>query len=136
MKFSAVLTKKQAEEMLVYLGDLFTEVRLLDIEAVKHLEKNSLSLRAFWEKCQKTRLEYIDSRVCQKISRYVEIDGQPHVVEILNVLDVTTESFENVREQLTAKVRGYDEELYLDALTGHDKRTNDHLASILLSVIF
>ena len=118
MKFSAVLTKKQAEEMLVYLGDLFTEVRLLDIEAVKHLEKNSLSLRAFWEKCQKTRLEYIDSRVCQKISRYVEIDRQPHVVEILNVLDVTTESFENVREQLTAKVRGYDEELYLDALTG------------------
>ena len=118
MKFNAVLTKKQAEEMLVYLGDLFTEVRLLDIEAVKHLEKNSLSLRAFWEKCQKTRLEYIDSRVCQKISRYVEIDGQPHVVEILNVLDVTTESFENVREQLTAKVRGYDEELYLDALTG------------------
>ena len=118
MKFSAVLTKKQAEEMLVYLGDLFTEVRLLDIEAVKHLEKNSLSLRAFWEKCQKTRLEYIDSRVCQKISRYVEINGQPHVVEILNVLDVTTESFENVREQLTAKVRGYDEELYLDALTG------------------
>lgn len=118
MKFSAVLTKKQAEEMLVYLGDLFTEVRLLDIEAVKHLEKNSLSLRAFWEKCQKTRLEYIDSRVCQKISRYVEIDGQPHVVEILNVLDVTTESFENVREQLTAKVQGYDEELYLDALTG------------------
>lgn len=118
MKFSVVLTKKQAEEMLVYLGDLFTEVRLLDIEAVKHLEKNSLSLRAFWEKCQKTRLEYIDSRVCQKISRYVEIDGQPHVVEILNVLDVTTESFENVREQLTAKVRGYDEELYLDALTG------------------
>ena len=118
MKFSAVLTKKQAEEMLVYLGDLFTVVRLLDIGAVKHLEKNSLSLRAFWEKCQKTRLEYIDSRVCQKISRYVEIDGQPHVVEILNVLDVTTESFENVREQLTAKVRGYDEELYLDALTG------------------
>ena len=118
MKFSAVLTKKQAEEMLVYLGDLFTEVRLLDIEAVKHLEKNSLSLRAFWEKCQKTRLEYIDSRVCQKISRYVEIDGQPHVVEILNVLDVTTESSENARVQLTAKVRGYDEELYLDALTG------------------
>lgn len=118
MKFSVVLTKKQAEEMLVYLGDLFTEVRFLDIEAVKHLEKNSLSLRAFWEKCQKTRLEYIDSRVCQKISRYVEIDGQPHVVEILNVLDVTTESSENAREQLTAKVRGYDEELYLDALTG------------------
>lgn len=118
MKFSAVLTKKQAEEMLAYLGDLFTEVRLLDIEAVKHLEKNSLSLRAFWEKCQKTRLEYIDSRVCQKISRYVEIDGQPHVVEILNILDDTTESSENARVHLTAKVRDYDEELYLDALTG------------------
>lgn len=31
--------------MLVYLGDLFTEVRLLDIEAVKHLEKNSLCFK-------------------------------------------------------------------------------------------
>ena len=63
MKFSAVLTKKQAEEMLAYLGDLFTEVRLLDIEAVKHLEKNSLSLRAFWEKCQKKNVTLIFSHV-------------------------------------------------------------------------
>ena len=39
MKFNAVLTKKQAEEMLDYLGDVFTEVRLLDIEAIRRLEK-------------------------------------------------------------------------------------------------
>ena len=84
MKFNAVLTKKQAEEMLDYLGDVFTEVRLLDIEAIRRLEKekNSLSLKAFRERCQKTRLEYVDSRVYQKISRYVEIDGQPYVVEM------------------------------------------------------
>ncbi len=120
MKFNAVLTKKQAEEMLDYLGDVFTEVRLLDIEAIRRLEKekNSLSLKAFRERCQKTRLEYVDSRVYQKISRYVEIDGQPYVVEMLNVLDDTPDDSENAREQLVAKVRGYNEELYLDALTG------------------
>ncbi len=120
MKFSAVLTKEQAKEMLAYLGDVFTEVRLLDIEAVRRLEKdkNSLSLKAFREKCQKTRLECVDSKVCQEISRYVEIEGQPFVVEILNVLDDTTDASENAGEQLIERVRGYNEELYLDALTG------------------
>ncbi len=120
MKFSAVLTKEQAKEMLAYLGDVFTEVRLLDIEAVRRLEKdkNSLSLKAFREKCQKTRLECVDSKVYQEISRYVEIEGQPFVVEILNVLDDTTDASENAGEQLIERVRGYNEELYLDALTG------------------
>ena len=46
MKFSAVLTKKQAEEMLVYLGDLFTEVRLLDIGAVLAISAFMFSIQA------------------------------------------------------------------------------------------
>lgn len=68
MKFSAVLTKEQAEEMLAYLGAVFTEVRLLDIEAVRRLEKdkNSLSLKAFREKCQKTRLECVIQRCIRR----------------------------------------------------------------------
>lgn len=59
-----------------------------------------------------------DSKVYQEISRYVEIEGQPFVVEILNVLDDTTDASENAREQLIERIRGYNEELYLDALTG------------------
>ena len=46
MKFNAVLTKEQAKEMFAYLEDIFTEVKVLDIEAVRRLEKdkNSISL--------------------------------------------------------------------------------------------
>ncbi len=49
MKFNAVLTKEQAKEMFAYLEDIFTEVKILDIEAVRRLEKdkNSISLKAF-----------------------------------------------------------------------------------------
>ena len=48
MKFNAVLTKEQAKEMFAYLEDIFTEVKVLDIEAVRRLEKdkNSISLKA------------------------------------------------------------------------------------------
>lgn len=40
MKFNAVLTKEQAKEMFAYLEDIFTEVKVLDIEAVRRLEKD------------------------------------------------------------------------------------------------
>lgn len=120
MKFNAVLTKEQAKEMFAYLEDIFTEVKVLDIEAVRRLEKdkNSISLKAFRERCQKKRLEYVESRVYQRIARYVEIEGEPYVVEMLNVLGDAADSEANAREALVAKVRGYNEELYLDALTG------------------
>ena len=120
MKFNAALTKEQAKEMFAYLEDIFTEVKILDIEAVRRLEKdkNSISLKAFRERCQKKRLEYVESRVYQRIARYVEIEGEPYVVEMLNVLGDAADSEANAREALVAKVRGYNEELYLDALTG------------------
>ena len=94
MKFNAVLTKEQAKEMFAYLEDIFTEVKVLDIEAVRRLEKdkNSISLKAFRERCQKKRLEYVESRVYQRIARYVEIEGEPYVVEMLNVLGDAADS--------------------------------------------
>ena len=49
MKFSAVFDEKTGRRNACLFRRFITEVRLLDIEAVKHLEKNSLSLRAFWE---------------------------------------------------------------------------------------
>ena len=48
----------------------------------------------------------------------MEIEGEPYVVEMLNVLGDAADSEANAREALVAKVRGYNEELYLDALTG------------------
>lgn len=120
MKFNAVLTKEQAKEMFAYLEDVFTEVRILDQDAVAQLEKgeNHISVKAFREKCQKSKLEYAQDKVYQVISRYVEIDGKPYVVEMLNVLDEDSDSSAKARGQLIAKVKDYNEELYLDALTG------------------
>ena len=66
----------------------------------------------------RTKLEYLDSDIYQVTARYVEIDGQPYVMELLRKMD---EEFlvdlEN-RDRLMEKLSGYNEKLYQDALTG------------------
>ena len=65
--------------------------------------------RAFEEKSVRTKLEYLDSDIYQVTARYVEIDGQPYVMELLRKMD---EEFlvdlEN-RDRLMEKLSGYNE---------------------------
>ena len=79
---------------------------------------NCIAARAFEEKSVRTKLEYPDSDIYQVTARYVEIDGQPYVMELLRKMD---EEFlvdlEN-RDRLMEKLSGYNEKLYQDALTG------------------
>ena len=80
--------------------------------------ENCVSLKAFEGKTQKTKLEFMDSDIYQVTARYVEIDGQPYVMELLRKMD---EEFlvdlEN-RDRLMEKLSRYNEKLYQDALTG------------------
>lgn len=77
-----------------------------------------IAARAFEEKSVRTKLEYLDSDIYQVTARYVEIDGQPYVMELLRKMD---EEFlvdlEN-RDRLMEKLSRYNEKLYQDALTG------------------
>lgn len=45
------------------------------------------SLLALKEQTQKIKFEFLDLQVFQVISRYVEIDGRPYVMEMIQNLD-------------------------------------------------
>ena len=102
---------------------------------------NCIAARAFEEKSVRTKLEYLDSDIYQVTARYVEIDGQPYVMELLRKMD---EEFlvdlEN-RDRLMEKLSGYNEKLYQDALTGvynrryYEDRIKQMTASVGVAMI-
>ena len=53
---------------------------------------------------------------------YVEIDGKAYVMEMINCLDDDVMLDSEGRDRLLRKLSGYDDELYIDALTGISNR--------------
>lgn len=141
MSSDYIMTMQQAQMEMELYKKVFTVVRLLDKREFRLEEndnpggdmelchcydfwkkekpcKNCIAARAFEEKSVRTKLEYLDSDIYQVTACYVEIDGQPYVMELLRKMD---EEFlvdlEN-RDRLMDKLSGYNEKLYQDALTG------------------
>ena len=80
--------------------------------------KNCTSRDAFRKKNEQLKLEYLDSNIYQVISKYVEIDGKPYVMELINVMNSDAVMDEDGRNELIKQLSGYNRELYTDALTG------------------
>ena len=141
MSSDYIMTMQQAQMEMELYKKVFTVVRMLDKREFRLEENdnpggdmelchcydfwkkekpctNCIAARAFEEKSVRTKLEYLDSDIYQVTARYVEIDGQPYVMELLRKID---EEFlvdlEN-RDRLMEKLSGYNEKLYQDALTG------------------
>ena len=164
MSSDYIMTMQQAQMEMELYKKVFTVVRLLDKREFR-LEENDnpggdmelchcydfwkkekpctycIAARAFEEKSVRTKLEYLDSDIYQVTARYVEIDGQPYVMELLRKMD---EEFlvdlEN-RDRLMEKLSGYNEKLYQDALTGvynrryYEDRIKQMTASVGVAMI-
>ena len=164
MSSDYIMTMQQAQTEMELYKKVFTVVRLLDKREFRLEEsdnpggdmelchcydfwkkekpcKNCIAARAFEEKSVRTKLEYLDSDIYQVTARYVEIDGQPYVMELLRKMD---EEFlvdlEN-RDRLMEKLSGYNEKLYQDALTGvynrrfYEDRIKQMTASVGVAMI-
>ena len=164
MSSDYIMTMQQAQMEMELYKKVFTVVRLLDKREFRLEEndnpggdmelchcydfwkkekpcKNCIAARAFEEKSVRTKLEYLDSDIYQVTARYVEIDGQPYVMELLRKMD---EEFlvdlEN-RDRLMEKLSGYNEKLYQDALTGvynrryYEDRIKQMTASVGVAMI-
>ena len=135
------MTKHEWEIMLNELQKVFSIVRLLNEEELRTGRiqgstdmtegcecyalwnkrtrcDNCISRAAFAEKDKKTKLEFIDGDIFQVVSRYIEIEGIPYVVELVNKLDGDILINEDGRDEMLKKLIRYDRELYMDALTG------------------
>ena len=142
MNKGTAMTRQESEEMIKELSKVFDVVRLLDeetletgnIKDVTDAEgfpckcysfwkkgdncKNCTSRDAFRKKNEQLKLEYLDSNIYQVISKYVEIDGKPYVMELINQMNADAVMDEDGRNELIKQLSGYNRELYTDALTG------------------
>lgn len=142
MELEYKLTRQQAEEEMRQYRKIFTVVRLLKADEIGRMIEepehhavdelcrcysfwgktqpceNCISAVAFQEKKQKCKWEFLDDHIYQVISRYVEIDGAPQVMELVRELDEDTLIDADGREKLVGKMVQYDDKLYRDALTG------------------
>ena len=136
------MTMQEAENKMEVLREIFDVVRLLkgsDLQAAGMESKlagrenlcqcyafwnkdkrceNCISLKALEEKKQTSQIEFLDSDMYQVFARYLEIDSEPYVMEMLKKLDENTLTDEEGYEKLTEKLTVYSEKLYRDVLTG------------------
>ena len=113
-----IMTRQQAEEEMACLRKIFPIVRLLDRKTLAeqpcyppwknaHPCTSCVGREALAGKCQCTKLETMGSKLYQAIARYVEIDGEPSVIEMVLPLDSSA-----------LRTLHSDEQLYTDPLIG------------------
>lgn len=110
---NTVMTMQEAEESIQKLREIFDVVRLLDAEVIENINRkndteiqdqnqdhdhdqcfsfwrkdhpceNCVSLKAYKAKDKRVKMEFIDTALYQVIAKYVEIDGKPYVIEMIN----------------------------------------------------
>lgn len=117
------MTRKEAEVQMACFRQTFSSVRLLNEKAVLHApqahsKRTELECRVLHEKCQLTTLDVTPQRAEQIFARYVEVDGEPCVLELVQDLQQDTPEAVVQRRQMLTQTGSMGEKLYRDALTG------------------
>ena len=142
MNQNVKITRQQAEEEAKMLEKVFDVVRFLEGDFFKQMQddprigvkigmcqcydfwkknkpcENCTSMKAYAEKKQKTKLEFLDADVFLVISRYLEIDDEACVMELVKHLENDTLIDTDGRDKLVGKLKGYQDKLYIDPVTG------------------
>lgn len=142
MNQNVKITRQQAEEEAKMLEKVFDVVRFLEGDFFEQMQddprigvkigmcqcydfwkknkpcENCTSMKAYAEKKQKTKLEFLDADVFLVISRYLEIDDEACVMELVKHLENDTLIDTDGRDRLVGKLKGYQDKLYIDPVTG------------------
>lgn len=142
MNQNVKITRQQAAEEAKMLEKVFDVVRFLEGDFFEQMQddprigvkigmcqcydfwkknkpcENCTSMKAYAEKKQKTKLEFLDADVFLVISRYLEIDDEACVMELVKHLENDTLIDTDGRDKLVGKLKGYQDKLYIDSVTG------------------
>lgn len=142
MNQNVKITRQQAAEEAKMLEKVFDVVRFLEGDFFEQMQddprigvkigmcqcydfwkknkpcENCTSMKAYAEKKQKTKLQFLDADVFLVISRYLEIDDEACVMELVKHLENDTLIDTDGRDKLVGKLKGYQDKLYIDPVTG------------------
>lgn len=135
------MTKEQADAKMEALKEIFPFVRLVKGSVLKAREcpgegsiaepcqcyefwgkekpcENCISGNVLKEQGEGSKIEFIGSQMYQVFARYVEVDGEPYVMEMIKELDENTLLDSEGCEKMLSRLTVYNEKVYKDALTG------------------
>lgn len=144
MQNDIVLTKAQVDAEINCYRKVFDVVRLLHKDQIAGICKkedivnrtcpcfsfwgkdeacdNCVSAKAWQTKTDETKIEFSADEIYQVIAHYVEVDGEPCVMELLKKFDLEHCLDLSGEEKLLAQVKGYYEKTYSDVMTGVKNR--------------
>ena len=126
---------RELDELVVQLKKIFDVVRLVDVDKTEVVMpeqshacyavwnrqercENCISARVVAQRCQLTKIEFVDSKIYLVISHYVEIDGKGYALEM--VTEIRDELLFGAygRSELIEKIEQYNNKIYRDPLSG------------------
>ena len=133
-------TMQEVQALVSNLQQLYTDVRLLDEATIARIEEGVRSdpngedlcyacrhksrrcrhcavKSAYENRDQRTKLEYFSPDIVQVSAKYMEVDGAPYVLEMLQRMHSDTIIDPDDTEALFSAISGYNTKLYHDALT-------------------
>ncbi len=133
-------TMQEVQATVNDLKELYADVRLLDAETIARIEEGARSnpngedlcyacrhksrhcrhcavKSAYENRDQRTKLEYFSPDIVQVTAQYLEVDGKPYVMELLQRMHSDTIIDPDDSEALFSAISGYNTKLYHDALT-------------------
>lgn len=141
-------TKKEIMDFMERMRDVFDVVRVVDVEETKVIdmsqidictddgmdicehqncfaiwERNSrcancVSSRAFKHKGCDSKLEFMNDDIYQIISKYIEMDGKPYVMEMVFKAEAEMLLGAYGKTEFMNLISNYNKQFYLDTLTG------------------
>ena len=133
-------TMQEVKTLMEPLKELYADVRLLDEDTIGRIQEGKRSdpyepelcyacrhkdrrcrhcavKSAYENRDTRSKLEYFDPDIVQVTARYMEIDGAPYVMEVLQRMHSETIIDPDDTEALFSVISGYNTKLYHDALT-------------------
>ena len=119
MESQTKMTMEELQQEKSYLEKFFTEVRVLKGAVLEAEEdRDRIAYKALQERSKWSGLEPRGTATCQVIARYVEVDGEPYVLELVSELDENPQLYTGGADTLETFIEHYNERLYTDVLTG------------------
>ena len=149
-------TMQEIRALMEALREIYTDVRLLDAEAIgriqegaptdpcgeelcyacrhkEHMSRHCAAKQALRTRSEQCRLEFFDPDIAQVIARYYEIDGRPYVLELIKRTQGTAVLDLEDSERFISSIPGFSTKLYRDALTGaYNRRYYEETISNLI----
>ena len=132
-----IMTMEQAEEEIYHFKKIFEMVRLFRLntetkkkevckveisgpEKLRNIKKNCddcIVQETFDTKEEKGKIEIFEGKLYQLITRYMEIEGEPYVMELVRGLDSDWKIGQIDHEKVVNLFMNYNDKLYKDAIT-------------------